>query len=191
ATPLRSVREKLWMGATVVAALVTLALAWAYFTRQPTADAPVVKSSIPPPEKSSFEHIAVSPNGRYLAFTAATGGKYQLWVRPLDSTEARPLAGTEGARQPFWSPDSPFIGFFADFRLRKIDATGGPVETLCDVGFPQGGAWGRDGVILFGNWIGVSRILATGGKVTQATTVDGSRWEVDHFGPIFLPDGRH
>src|SRR5262249_21819997 len=89
----------------VAAALLLgmLGVTWAYFTRQPTADAPVMKFSIPPPEKSSFDQVALSPNGRYLAFTAATGGKYQLWVRPLDSTEARPLAGTEGARLPFWS----------------------------------------------------------------------------------------
>src|SRR5262245_8167145 len=171
--------------------LVALALAGAYFKRQPTADAPVIKFSIPPPEKSSFEHIAVSPNGRYLAFTAATGGKYQLWVRPLDSTEARPLAGTEGARLPFWSPDSRSIGFFADFRLKKIDATGGPVETLCEVIRPLGGAWSRDRVILFGNATRLSRISAKGGIVTQATTLDGSRQEDNNYGPIFLPDGRH
>jgi eukaryotic-like serine/threonine-protein kinase len=170
-----------------------LGLAWAYFTRQPvTTDARVMRFSIPPPEKSSFENIALSPDGRQLAFTAATGGKLQLWVLPLDSTKARALAGTQGAIQPFWSPDSRFIGFFADLRLKKIEATGGPVETLCDMGRPLGGTWGRDGVILFGRpGPGVSRISATGGEVKRVTTVDRSRQETVHYGPIFLPDGRH
>src|SRR5262249_33101435 len=72
------------------------------------------------------------------------------------------------------------------------EATGGPVETLCDVGRPLGGTWGRDGVILFGRPTGgVSRISATGGEVTRVTTVDASRQEFVHYGPIFLADGRH
>jgi len=101
-----------------------------------------MKSSILPPENSSFDHIAVSPDGRHLAFTAATGGKVQLWVRALDSSEARVLAGTQGAALPFWSPDSRFIGFFADGRLKKIEFTGGPIQPLCEAGgIPYGGTW--------------------------------------------------
>jgi Tol biopolymer transport system component len=86
----------------------------------------MMKLSLLPPEKSSFGQIAISPDGRHLAFTAATGGNVQLWVRPLDSTEARSLAGTHGAIFPFWSPDSRFIGFFADGRLKEIEFTGEP-----------------------------------------------------------------
>ncbi len=103
--------------------LVTLGLTWAYFTRQPVSDVRVSKTSILPPEKSSFDQIAMSPDGRHLAFTAATGGKVQIWVRALDSTEAKSLAGTQGATYPFWSPDSRFIGFFADSKLKKIEFT--------------------------------------------------------------------
>jgi WD40-like Beta Propeller Repeat len=108
------------------------------------------KFIILPPEKSSFDQIAVSPDGRHLAFTAATGGKPQLWAQALDSTEARAFAGTQGATFPFWSPDSRFIGFFADGRLKKIEVTGGPVLTLCEAPAPYGGAWSRAGVVLFG-----------------------------------------
>src|SRR5262245_48784553 len=153
-----------------------------------------MKFSILPPEKSSFGQIAVSPDGRHLAFTAATGGKLQLWVRPLDSTEARELNGTQGAIFPFWSPDSRFIGFFADSRLKKIEITGGPVQTLCEVPLPLGGAWsGAEGVIIFGpqSLVGLLRISATGEEVTQMTTIDRSRQEITHRYPNFLPDGRH
>ena len=182
--------------AWAVASLLLLGMlgfAWAYFTRKPTTiDERVTKSSLLPPEKSSFEQIAVSPDGRHLAFTAATGGKVQLWVRALDSSETRPLAGTQGATFPFWSPDSRFIGFFADSRLRKIEHTGGPVQPLCEVLTPVGGAWSRTGVILFAQLgAGLSRIFETRGEVTEVTTRDGSRQEIQHLYPTFLPDGDH
>jgi eukaryotic-like serine/threonine-protein kinase len=182
--------------AWIVAAIstfVTLGVIWAHFTRQPVSDVRVFKTSILPPEKSSFDQIAVSPDGRHLAFTAATGGNVQLWVRALDSTDARPLAGTQGAIFPFWSPDSRFIGFFADGRLKKIEVTGGPALTLCEA--PRtvtGAAWSRDGVILFGQVVvGLLRISATGGEVTQMTSIDWPRQETTHRYPTFLPDSRH
>src|SRR5262249_25536250 len=141
-----------WLAWAVAAALslVMLGVIWARFTRQPATYARVFRPSILPPERSSFEQIAVSPDGRQLAFTAATGGKVQLWVRALDSTEARALAGTRGARHPFWSPDSRFIGFFADGRLKKVEVTGGLVQTLCQgPGHPNGGARGPPGGVFF------------------------------------------
>jgi serine/threonine protein kinase/Tol biopolymer transport system component len=188
-----SIRKPERLAWLVALLLGMLGFAWAYFTRQPmTNDARVMKFSILPPEKSSFIHIAVAPDGRLLAFTAANGGKVQLWVRPLDSTEARPLAGTQGATLPFWSPDSRYIAFFADGRLKKIEATGGPVQTLYNLtGAPFGGAWSRDGVILFGQGPNLLRVSATGGEVIQVTTPDRSRQEISHRYPTFLPDGRH
>src|SRR5262245_31524897 len=190
ASSVRKPERLAWLMALL---LGMLGFAWAYFTRQPTAHAPVMKFSILPPEKSSFGQIAVSPDGRHLAFTAATGGMVQLWVRALDSTEARALAGMQGATFPFWSPDSRFLGFFADGRLKKIEVTGGPVQTLCEVvGPPYGGAWSRTGVILFGQvQVGLFRISATGGEVTQVTALDRPRQEILHRYPTFLPDGRH
>jgi len=180
-----------WAGAAVLS-LVTLGLTWAYLTRQPTPDARVMKFSILPPEKSSFGQIAMSPDGRHLAFTAATGGLVQLWVRALDDTEAKPLGGTQGATFPFWSPDSRYIGFFAEGWIKKIEVTGGPAKKLCEAGIPWGGAWSNTGVILFRRpVVGLFRVSATGGEVTQVTTVDRPRQEIDHFYPSFLPDGRH
>src|SRR5262249_18662822 len=171
---------------------MAVGFAWAYFTRRPEANMPAMKFSILPPERSSFEHIAVSPDGHHLAFTAATGGNVQLWVRALDSTDAKPLAGTQGVTFPFWSPDSRFIGFFAESRLKKIEVTGGPVQTRCNAPAPNGGAWSRDGVILFGQVSrGLSRVSETGGEITQVTTPDRSRLVNSHPYPTFLPDGRH
>jgi serine/threonine protein kinase/Tol biopolymer transport system component len=185
--------ERLAWLSTVAILLVTLGFVCAYFTRQPlTNNARAMRFSILPPEKSSFSQIALSPDGRHLAFTAATGGNLQLWVRALDATEARALAGTQGARFPFWSPDGRFIGFFADGRLKKIDVTGGPVQTLREVGLALGAAWSHDGVILYGvAGFGLFRIAATGGEVAQVTTYDRSRQESSHHHPTFLPDGRH
>jgi eukaryotic-like serine/threonine-protein kinase len=183
--------------AWIVAALfmfVALGVTWAYFTRQATPDARVMKFSILPPEKSSFDQIAVSPDGRMLAFTANTGGKVQLWVRALDSTEAKPLAGTQGASFPFWSPDNRYLGFFADSRLKKVEANGGPVQPLYEVpATALGGAWNRDGVILFARTggSGLWRISATGGEATLMTSPDALRQEISHRYPTFLPDGGH
>jgi Tol biopolymer transport system component len=180
-----------WAVATALL-LITLGMGWAYFTRRPTPTAKLMKFSLLPPEKSSFGQIALSPDGGQLAFTAATGGKVQLWVRALDATEARPLPATQGATLPFWSPDSRFIGFFADGRLKKIEAAGGPVQTLCEVPFPFGGTWSRDGVILCGFGPGgLLSVSATGGEVTQVTVPDRSRQELFLSYPTFLPDGRH
>jgi hypothetical protein len=175
-----SVSKREWLVWLLAATLllVTLGFAWTYFTRQSiTNDARVMRFPILPPEKSSFEQIAVSPDGRQLAFTAATGGKVQLWLHEFDSNEAKVLPGTQGARGPFWSPDSRFIGFFVDGRLKKIEVTGGTVQPLCETpANPVGGAWSRAGVILIGqNPAGLLRVSATGGEVTQVTTLDNSR----------------
>src|SRR5262245_19940962 len=182
--------ERLAWLATVAALLLgMLGFAWAYFILQPTTnDARVTRYSILPPEGSSFGQIAVSPDGRYLAFTAATGGNVRLWVHAFDLSEAKPLPGTQNAKNPFWSPDSRFIGFFAGGQLKKIEVTGGPVQTLCEAAYEYGGSWSRDGMIIFG---GLSLISAKGGEVAQVTTVDKSRHEINHRYPTFLPDGRH
>ena len=116
----------------------------------------------------------------------------QLWVRALDATEAKVLPGTEGARYPFWSPDNHWIAFFALNKLKKIEVSGGPPPSLCNVNNPTGGTWNRDSVILFsGLGSGLFRVSATGGEVTVLTTPDRARQEIAHHSPSFLPDGQH
>jgi hypothetical protein len=111
----------------------------------------------------------------------------QMWVHPLDSVQAQPMGGTEGAAYPFWSPDSRYIGFFVGGKLKKISVAGGPAQTLCDAPLNFGGAWNPEGVIVFGTPSGLSRVSAAGGIPTQLIEVpEGARGTA----PTFLPDGR-
>jgi eukaryotic-like serine/threonine-protein kinase len=175
-------------------------LGWAYqrVVNAPAPTANAMRFQIPmtmqlAPGGGNF---ALSPDGRRLAF-AATGsdGVSRLWVRSLDSLEARPLPGSESAEFPpfFWSFDSRYIAFQAGGELKKIDISGGAAETLCDLsGSAVGGSWNRDGVIIFGqNPGGLMRVSANGGPASPLTTLDPSRKEINHSSPSFLPDGRH
>ncbi|MEP6904946.1 MAG: DUF4126 family protein, partial [Gemmatimonadales bacterium] len=158
-----------------------------------------VRFQILPPPQSTFVTIAVlSPDGRQIAFDApGPDGRVLLWVRSLDSLDARPLPGTEGASPgPFWSPDSRSLAFGVNRlpgRLMRIAASGGPPQKLCEYtgGFREG-AWGPDGVVLFGATSGgLWRVSETGGAPSLVTKIDPSRREAQHAGPVFLPDGRH
>lgn len=165
-----------------------------YFRRLPESSE-VLRLSILPPENTSFESFAVSPDGRKLAFTGALNGKVKLWVRALDSLEAKPLTGTENATNPFWSPDSQAIGFVVTptAKLKTIEIAGGPAREIADVVVGCGGSWNPDGVIVFcPRPVGVLyQIPAAGGKPKPVTALDPSRAEVTHTFPQFLPDGRH
>jgi len=150
-----------------------------------------------PPEKTTIvgggQHI--SPDGRRLVF-AATGadGKRLLWTRLIDSLEMHPLPGTEEGANPFWSPDSRFIGFYAaGSKIKKVEVTGGPVQTLTDVQVAGGATWNQQGIIVFtrSSGEGLFQISANGGTATPLTTLDESRKETTHAWPYFLPDGRH
>jgi eukaryotic-like serine/threonine-protein kinase len=182
-----------WIAAGVflIGLLASLPFTLAYL-RQTPAEVRLIKLSLPPPEKASLGSIAVSPDGRWLAFTAATGGNDQLWVRALDALTAQALPGTEGARYPFWSPDSRSIGFFTGGKLKKMEFSGGPVQTLCDAGTALDGTWNRDGVIVFATrGFGLYRVSVTGGNATLMVSPDWARQEIEYRSPCFLPDGRH
>ena len=185
-----------WIGATAALAVVStalLALAVVHFRETPP-EAPPVRFQIPAPEKASFRvPPAISPDGRRVAFVAAVeGGQSRLWVRPLGSLEAQPLPGTDDAYFLFWSPDSRFIGFSAQGKLKKVEVSGGPPQTLCDSPPFVSGAWSRQGVIVFGTSRGrLFRVAAAGGAAGPLTTLDPSRQEEAHHEPFFLPDDRH
>src|SRR5262249_49863274 len=130
-TQKRNRERRVWLGAGLLLGLLALLpFTIAYFRRAPV-ETQTTRAYILPPEKLTVITIAVSPDGRRLAFTARdAANKTLVWVRPLDSLTAKPLPDTEGATLPFWSPDSRLIGFFAQGRLKKIDASGGPAEAL-------------------------------------------------------------
>jgi serine/threonine protein kinase/Tol biopolymer transport system component len=159
----------------------------------------VTRSSLLPPERTTFDtdlggHIAVSPDGKLLAFVGQDSThKQNLWVRPLNALSGQLLNGTEGAQYPFWSPDSRFIGFFAGGKLRKIEASGGPPQTICDAPSARGGTWNRDGVVVFAAASNspLSSVSAAGGSPTVISRLDSSRQEISHRWPFFLPDGKH
>ena len=141
------------------------------------------------PERSRFRALEVSPDGRQIATVLAKEGKQQIWVRALDAAEFTALAGTDGAATPFWSPDSRYIGFFADAKLKKIERSGGPVQTLCDALGGMGGTWNRKGDILFSTdaFGRVQRVSASGGAVSEVANEPG----LSRTYPFFLPDGDH
>jgi eukaryotic-like serine/threonine-protein kinase len=153
-----------------------------------------IRFALSPPEKSWYEPgLAVSPDGRQLAFVARTAGKSQIWLRPLNAVESRPLSGTENGSQPFWSPDGRYLGFFAEGKLRKLDWASGTIQTLGDAPDPRGGAWNQNGMIVFSPradspLYGVS---AEGGVPSPVTSLDATEKEGSNRWPHFLPDGRH
>jgi eukaryotic-like serine/threonine-protein kinase len=183
-----------WILAAVFA-LTTLASV-VLWLRRPAEEARTLRLSVLPPEKSSFVENslpAVSPDGRHLAFAAGSENKPQLWIRDLQTLEARPLPGTDGGFDPFWSPDSRSVAFFTVGKLETVAIGGGPAVTLCDAPNGRGGSWNQNDVIVFTPAFGnpLSRIPAAGGTVTPVTALDQAAGETSHRFPWFLPDGRH
>jgi serine/threonine protein kinase/Tol biopolymer transport system component len=194
-------RRTAWLtGALMLLLLAALTLVIRHLREKPT-ELQTVRSSILAPENATFLFIGrptagpvtVSPDGQRLAFVAVRDGKNLLWVRRLDSLTAQPLAGTEGVLQPFWSPDSRFLGFFAAGKLKKIDASGGAVLTICDAPMGRGGTWNRDGLIVFAPDItgAIFRVSAAGGAVSAVTKQADTAGDASQRWPRFLPDGRH
>jgi Tol biopolymer transport system component len=190
----RRVRES---AAWVLAAIGLLFGAASFLTRRgPAGPQPLRFVQAPPPgSEFRFQDCPVlSPDGRRIAFIVSShGGQTQIWVRSLDTIAAKRLEGTEGAVAGFWSPDGRQIGFFQAGRLRRIDAEGGSIQTICEnTGSPLGAAWGA-GQIVFVSQFGapLSRVPADGGARAPATVIDRARGDAAHLYPTFLPDGRH
>jgi len=198
-TPHPAATPSPWWIAAGLLTLVTLGLG-AFFTLHRTNSSPaLLRLTIAPPPNASFSSLekllAISPDGRQVAFTAVDrSGQRSLWVRPLDTLEARALPGTDDADTPFWSPDSRLVGFFSHSKLKKVDPNGGQPEVICDAGADPGGAtWNREGVIVFApNFEGVLyRVPASGGQPIAITEAYKAYDETNHIWPEFLPDGRH
>jgi DNA-binding winged helix-turn-helix (wHTH) protein len=132
----------------------------------------------------------ISPDGSAVVVALFKGTQFQLYIRRLDNTQFAPLEGTEEARQPFWSPDSQHIGFFAKGKLSRMPAVGGTPVALCDASSSRGGSWGSEGQIIFGiNGNAIFAVAESGGQARAVTHLDGAAQENSHRYPLFLPDG--
>ena len=178
-------RNILILGALAAVVILAVALAFQFFRAQP-APPPLTRASVMLPEKSMVRSLAVSPDGRFIAVVLVKDGKQLIWIRALDGLTMTPLEGTDNAADPFWSPDSRFLAFFADSKLKKIERAGGPVQTICNAIGALGGTWNQNKVILIGGLARLQTVSDSGGPVT-----DLPGHTITETYPSFLPDGRH
>ncbi len=176
-----------WIAAGIFAVLAA-ALAFVHF-RETHPPLPVGRFQVELPEKTSNPVFEISPDGRTLAFTASQSGRRRMWIRPIDSLTAQPVPGTEDATYLFWSPDSASIGYFVPGKLKKVAATGGPSQTLCEATDGRGGTWNNDGTIVLspGPGVPLMRVSAAGG--TPVPLMLGGIDGLQRY-PAFLPDGK-
>ena len=184
----RSLRPLALAGVT---AAIAVAAAAGYWIR-PSAPVKAFTYSILPPPGTAFtptNSAALSPDGRMIAFVAEGSGGRQIWLRSLDSFDARPLPGTEGGADLFWSAVGRQLGFSAQGATRSVDLVGGPPRTIARVP-GVGASWNQHGDVLLG---GMTMILvpASGGNPSRATERNVALFDENHFRPYFLPDGRH
>jgi Tol biopolymer transport system component len=137
------------------------------------------------PDMPTAEAVSISPDGRLVAYSARDGATTSIFVRPIAVELPQRLPGTEGAGRLFWAPDNRTIGFFANGKLKRVEADGGHPQTICDTPDMQGGSWNVENTIIFASSGGLMRVTAAGGQPTMLPKTEG-RTE-----PLFLPDGRH
>jgi Tol biopolymer transport system component len=187
-SPAAGLRRWLWPAVATVATLALAALAFIHLRETPPPEQ-TLRSSITLPENSTVQSFAISPDGRTLVLAMAVNGKRQLWLRPMDALQAQPMAFTDDATFPFWSPDNRYIGFFSQGKLKRVAASGGPSQSLCDAPNGIGGSWNRDDVIVLAPEpsASIQRVAAEGGVPANVT----KKIAGPHGYPVFLPDGRH
>ena len=186
-----------WIASAAIASMISGLLVFAFLHKPP--DAPVARFTFVPPFKADALDVAVSPDGKRIAFADAAGGS-SLWLRSIDSLTVQKLPGTESAIRPFWSSDGRSLGFVSDDGLKRVDLSGAKssVQTVTSSatisGGALGGSWSPAGIILYQpeqTGTGLYRVAAGGGVQAPATRLNAERKEIVHRYPQFLPDGRH
>ena len=183
-----------WTAALAVAAVAVVALAIPAVRHLRETPPPETRVEIVTPATDRPTSFALSPDGRQIAFVESGNGESRLWLRPLATTTAQALNGTEGARYPFWSPDGRSVAYFTENALRRLDlggGVGGVPETLASVVNGSGGTWSADGVILFASNVSATplmRVPANGGAVAAVAALGPQ--QAAHLAPELLPDGR-
>ena len=184
--------------AGVIAAVAAIAGALAMlglFPKSPRTEpvSQVVRFAIePPPEVMNVSYIALAADGRFAVYEAQVEGEFRFFMRRFDALESRPLAGTEGARGPFLSPDGAWIGFVRNARIYKVSTAGGEALAVCNVQGGPGATWDADGRIIFSRaWLsGLSIVSADGGTPAVLTNPDRAKQEIGHWWPAALPGRR-
>ncbi len=198
ALPQKSSGINIWMIVSIIS-LLLLCSAIVFFIFQKKSEPELLRLSFETPPAVIFNatvggHIELSPDGTTVVYVGSDStGKSGLWVRPLNSPTSQYLPGTENALYPFWSFDSRMIGYFADGKMKKIDAKGGPSFTICEAASGRGGSWNEKGIIVFAPASGgpLHQVSSAGGTSKQLTSLDSTESEVNHRWPFFLPDGEH
>jgi serine/threonine protein kinase len=195
------VRRRIWsMSSVALVAVATAAVSagavWLLQDRTSEPTVPLTQLPWTLPEGLVLDSApVVSPDSRSIAFIGEDGTGSRLFVRPLRSLQPVMIPATEGAKQPFWSPDSRSVAYFAQGRLWKVAvADGGAPVPISDAPDARGGTWSRSGVIVFAPSLigsGLVRVSENGGRVEPATLLDTSKSENSHWWPSFLPDGIH
>ena len=180
-----------WLISAVLAVTLIAGAVW-WRNSKPAEETMYFSAPLPFPARD----LALAPNGHTVAVVAykEAARKNALWIYEVGAQGAKSLADTEGATYPFWSADGRSLAFFADAKLKKLELSGGPVQTICDAPSGRGGTWNKDGVIVFSpdaRLGGLFRVSASGGTPTRISSPDTSRGENSHRWPMFLPDGTH
>jgi eukaryotic-like serine/threonine-protein kinase len=182
----------------VVGAVLAAAGAWVVIRNRPAVSRPVTRVAVPIPAGDSYVtdnyvNVAISPDGRRVVYVGRRADKRQLFLRSLEAAEAAPIAGSEGAYSPFFSPDGQWVGFSADGKVKKTALSGGAPVTICECGERLLGAtWGPDDTIVFPQkWAGaLVRVSAAGGAPQPVTKVAVKGDDRGHLWPEFLPGGK-
>jgi serine/threonine-protein kinase len=197
AVPAAARRTVLFSFAALVLGAVIAGLAAWNLKPSPLLVRPVTRFTITlPPDQQLAElsqpGLALSADGSKLAYVAIHSAIQQIFLRAMDSTETKPLTGTEGASNPFFSPDGKWLGFFADGKLKKVSVNGGSAQTLADAVNPRGGSWGSQGVIVFDNLAApLQRVPEVGGTAQglDSPGTAGVPGAISNLWPQFLPGG--
>lgn len=185
-----------WVMAGLIAGAVAAGFVlWRFSREAPGSRAPVHLTVALPDDaplnlRGNQPSIDVSADGTKLVYVAALNGNTQLYLRSMNQAEAAPVAGTEGATSPFFSPDGQWLGFVANSTLKKVPVNGGSATSICEVPGDAGPAWGENDVIVFSSSTGLMEVPAAGGSPRPVTTLDGARNETAHLWPDVLPGGR-
>jgi Tol biopolymer transport system component len=184
------------LGALLVVATMSGLAIWYLKPAPAPAPRPVSRTviNLPPGQQlaglDSGPALALSPDGSHLAYVATQGGTQQLYLRAMDSLEAKPISGTEGGIAPFFSPDGQWLGFVAGGKVEKVSVSGGAILTLGDAAFPRGTSWGSQGMIAIAptNISVLQQVPDSGGAPQPVTRFE--KGETSHRWPEFLPGGK-